>query len=114
MQLRDVLRHEIEHITQSGWNTIDGKYIASDMALRNKIQAGAIPPFQYFMLPKEVPAMLHGLYMKAKKSRKPFRDVVHAFLQSFVNDGAITTDEMNQVLDTWRNYLPKLAIRQEL
>lgn len=114
MQLRDVLRHEIEHITQSGWNTIDGKYIASDMALRNKIQAGDVPPFRYFMLPKEIPAMLHGLYMKAKKSRKPFQDTVYAFLQSFVKDGAITADEMNKVLDTWRNYLPKLAIRQEL
>jgi len=114
MQLRDVLRHEIEHITQSGWNTIDSKYIASDMALRNKIQSGAIPPFRYFMLPKEIPAMIQGLYMKAKKSRTPFQNVVYAFLQSFVKDGAITADEMNKVLDTWRNYLPKLAIRQEL
>jgi hypothetical protein len=114
MQLRDVLRHEIEHITQSGWNTIDSKYIESDLDLRQKIQAGDIPPFRYFMLPKEIPAMIHGLYMKAKKSRKPFRDTVYAFLESFVKDGSITAAEMNKVLDTWRNYLPKLAIRQEL
>jgi hypothetical protein len=114
MQLRDVLRHEIEHITQSGWNTIDSKYIESDLDLRQKIQAGDIPPFRYFMLPKEIPAMIHGLYTKAKKSRVPFRDSVHTFLQSFVDNGAITADEMNTVLDTWRNYLPKLAIRQEL
>ena len=114
MQLRDVLRHEIEHITQSGWNTIDGKYIASDMPLRKKIEAGQVPPFKYFMLPKEIPAMIHGLYLKAKKTHTPFRDEVTAFLQSFVNTGAITDAEMQKVLATWKSYLPKLAIRQEL
>jgi hypothetical protein len=114
MQLRDVLRHEIEHITQSGWNTIDGKYIASDMALRKKIESGQVPPFRYFMLPKEIPAMLHGLYLKAKKTRTPFREEVTTFLQSFVNNGDITEAEMQKVLSTWKSYLPKLAIRQEL
>lgn len=114
MQLRDVLRHEIEHVTQSGWNTINGKYIASDMTLRKKIESGQVPPFRYFMLPKEIPAMLHGLYLKAKKTRTPFREEVTTFLQSFVNTGAITEAEMQKVLATWKLYLPKLAIRQEL
>ena len=36
MDLRDTLRHEIEHVTQSGWNTIDSKYIPSDQAVRKK------------------------------------------------------------------------------
>jgi hypothetical protein len=114
MQLRDVLRHEIEHITQSGWNTIDSKYIASDMALRKKIESGQVPPFKYFMLPKEIPAMIHGLYLKAKKTRTPFREAVTTFLQGFVESGAITDAEMQKVLATWKSYLPKLAIRQEL
>jgi hypothetical protein len=114
MQLRDVLRHEIEHVTQSGWNTITSKYIASDMPIRKKIESGQLPPYRYFMLQKEIPAMIHGLYLKAKKTRTPFRDEVVAFLQTFVDSNAMTADEMNNVIDTWRKYLPKLAIRQEL
>lgn len=114
MQLRDVLRHEIEHVTQSGWNTIQSKYIASDMQIRKKIESGQLPPYRYFILPKEIPAMIHGLYLKAKKTRTPFKDQVVTFLQSFVDNNAMTADEMNKVIDTWRQYLPKLAIRQEL
>lgn len=114
MQLRDILRHEIEHITQSGWNTNPNKYIASDMALRKKIESGKLPPARYFTLPKEIPAMIHGLYMKAKKSREPFRDVVDNYLNIWVSNGTITDTDKQQILNTWRSYLPKLAIRQEL
>lgn len=114
MQLRDILRHEIEHLTQSGWNTNTDKYIASDQALRKKIQSGKLPPAQYFTLPKETPAMIQGLYMKAKKSREPFQQAVDNYLSIWINNGTITDAEKQQILDTWRSYLPKLGIRQEL
>ena len=114
MNLRDTLRHEIEHVTQSGWNTIDGKYIASDAALRNKIESGKLPPARYFTLPKEIPAMLQGLYFKAKKSKQPFKTVVDEYLSMWVDNETITPQEKENILTTWRTYLPKLAIRQEL
>lgn len=114
MNLRDTLRHEIEHVTQSGWNTIDGKYISSDAALRNKIESGKLPPARYFTLPKEIPAMLHGLYFKAKKSKQPFKTVVDEYLSMWVDNETITPQEKENILTTWRTYLPKLAIRQEL
>ena len=114
MNLRDTLRHEIEHVTQSGWNTIDGKYISSDAALRNKIESGKLPPARYFTLPKEIPAMLQGLYFKAKKSKQPFKMVVDEYLSMWVENGTITPQERENILTTWRTYLPKLAIRQEL
>ena len=114
MQLRDVLRHEIEHTTQSGWNTIDSKYIPSDQALRKKINTGQLPPARYFTLPKETPAMIQGLYFKAKKSKQPFAKVVDEYLNIWVSNNTITADDKNQILDTWRTYLPKLGIRQEL
>ena len=114
MNLRDTLRHEIEHVTQSGWNTIDGKYILSDAALRNKIESGKLPPARYFTLPKEIPAMLQGLYFKAKKSKQPFKTVVDEYLSMWVENGTITPQERENILTTWRTYLPKLAIRQEL
>ena len=114
MNLRDTLRHEIEHVTQSGWNTIDGKYISSDAALRNKIESGKLPPARYFTLPKEIPAMLQGLYFKAKKSKQPFKTVVDEYLSMWVDNETITPQEKENILTTWRTYLPKLAIRQEL
>ena len=114
MNLRDTLRHEIEHVTQSGWNTIDGKYISSDAALRSKIESGKLPPARYFTLPKEIPAMLQGLYFKAKKSKQPFKTVVDEYLSMWVDNETITPQEKENILTTWRTYLPKLAIRQEL
>lgn len=114
MHLRDILRHEIEHLTQSGWNTTTDKYIASDQALRKKIESGKLPPARYFTLPKEIPAMIQGMYMKAKKSRVPFQQVVDNYLSIWVNNGTITDNDKNQIIDTWRSYLPKLGIRQEL
>jgi len=114
MNLRDTLRHEIEHVTQSGWNTINGKYISSDAALRNKIDSGKLPQARYFTLPKEIPAMLQGLYFKAKKSKQPFKTVVDEYLSMWVDNETITPQEKENILTTWRTYLPKLAIRQEL
>jgi len=114
MHLRDILRHEIEHTTQSGWNTINGKYIASDQALRSKIESGKLPPARYFTLPKETPAMIQGLYFKAKKSKQPFAQVVNQYLDIWVSNGTLTNQDKEYILKTWREYLPKLAIRQEL
>jgi hypothetical protein len=114
MHLRDILRHEIEHTTQSGWNMIDGKYIASDQALRSKIESGKLSPARYFTLPKETPAMIQGLYFKAKKSKQPFKQVVNQYLDIWVSNGTLTNQDKEYILKTWREYLPKLAIRQEL
>jgi hypothetical protein len=114
MQLRDLLRHEIEHLTQSGWNINMGKWKRADLARRYKISSGQLPAAKYYVLPKEIPAMIQGLYMRAKKSKQPFKDVVDANLQQGVDNGVITTDEKEQIKTVWRKYLPKLGIKQEL
>jgi len=114
MNLRDTLRHEIEHVTQSGWNTIDSKFIPSDQRLRDRIEAGKLPAARYFTLPKEVPAMIQGLYFKAKKSKQPFKTVVDEYLSMWVSNDTISAQEKENILNTWRTYLPKLAIRQDI
>jgi hypothetical protein len=114
MNLRDTLRHEIEHVTQSGWNTIDSKYIPSDQRLRDRIEAGKLPAARYFTLPKEIPAMLQGLYFKAKKSKQPFKTVVDEYLSMWVSNNSISAQEKENILNTWRTYLPKLGIRQDM
>jgi hypothetical protein len=93
---------------------VDGKYIASDQALRKKIESGKLPPARYFTLPKETPAMIQGLYTKAKKSKQPFRSVVDAYLSIWVANGMLTQQDKEQIINTWKVYLPKLGIRQEL
>ena len=114
MALRDVIRHEIEHTTQSGWNLKSGKYLPSDMTQRNKINSGKLRPVEYFLLKKEIPAMIQGMYMKAKKMKRPFVDVVKDYLGYYVEDNMMTSEEYEKILATWRTYLPKLGIRQEL
>ena len=114
MSLRDTLRHEIEHLTQSGWNTKNSKYIRSDQAMRNKIEAGQIPAARYFTLPKEIDAMIQGLYYRAKKSKQPFKTTVDNYLNTWLNNGTINAQEKEAILKVWRNRLPKLAIRQEI
>ena len=114
MNLRDTLRHEIEHVTQSGWNTIDSKFIPSDQRLRDRIEAGKLPAARYFTLPKEIPAMLQGLYFKAKKSKQPFKTVVDEYLSMWVSNNSISAQEKENILNTWRTYLPKLGIRQDM
>ena len=114
MNLRDTLRHEIEHVTQSGWNTIDSKFIPSDQRLRDRIEAGKLPAARYFTLPKEIPAMLQGLYFKAKKSKQPFKTVVDEYLSMWVSNDTISAQEKENILNTWRTYLPKLGIRQDM
>jgi len=114
MDLRDTLRHEIEHITQSGWNTIDSKFIPSDQAVRSKIEAGALPPARYFTLPKEIDAMIQGLYLRAKKTRTPFSKVVNDYLDIWVNNKSITPEDKTKILSVWKKRIPQLGIRQEV
>mgnify|MGYP006950312011 FL=1 len=114
MDVRDTLRHEIEHLTQAGWNVKSSKYIPSDQALRRKIESGKLPPARYFTLPQEIPAMIQGMYFKAKKSKKPFAQVVDEYLQLWVDNAAMTSQEKQSIIDTWKTYLPKLGIKATL
>ena len=114
MDLKDTLRHEIEHTTQSGWNVMQSKYLRSDAARREKINTGKIDSYQYFLLQKEQPAMIQGLYTRAKKERKPFALVVNSYLDIWVNNGTMTAEQKEIILKRWRKMLPKLGIKQEL
>ena len=84
------------------------------MASREKIQTGKKRAFNYFLLKKEIPAMISGMYLKAKKMKRPFKQVVHDYLQYYVDENHITPNEYQKIINTWKTYLPKLGIRQEL
>ena len=114
MDLRDTLRHEIEHLTQSGWNVKDSKFIKSDQALRTRIEKGNMPAARYFTLPKEIDAMLQGMYYRAKKTRTPLAQVLDDYLDIFIRTGQITDVDKDSIKQVWRERLPKLGIRQEI
>ena len=110
MDIKDVVRHELEHLTQDGENVRSGKYLPDDKDLRDLMDAGMLDKDLYFTLDKEVDAMIQGLYYKAKKSKKPFADVVDDYL----NKAMISLDNKEKVLTLWRKRLPALGIKQRL
>ena len=115
MDLKDVVRHELEHLTQDGDNEKGGfisddpklarpsKYMKNDQLFRDMIDTDLLPKSDYFKLEKEVDAMLQGLYFKAKKSKRPFKDVIDDYLNIFVNKKTISLEDKENILDIWRS-----------
>lgn len=131
-QISDVLRHEIEHLTQAGGNE-RGKTFGKDaqfggifgtdkeMKFRTKIANGDIKNgYKYLTIPSEIDANIQGLYLSAKKSKRPFKDVVDQYLYDFTeqydDDGNpfLTKQEVEDVKKVWSLRLPSLGIKQKL
>jgi hypothetical protein len=117
----DVIRHEIEHLTQAGdnvrgqvyddeGNLIDkGKYMDDDIMIRDMInKLKVLPKSDYYKLEKEVDAMLQGLYLKAKKTRKPFADVINNYLD--IAPGIDTKEDKESILNLWRSRRKALSL----
>jgi hypothetical protein len=104
--LKDVIRHELEHLTQDGANVRGGKQLADDSMLRKMIDADLLPKAAYFKLEKEVDAMLQGLYLKAKKSKQPFL----ATLDNYLDKQPLTQEERKEILDLWAKRAKALSL----
>ena len=104
--LKDVIRHELEHLTQEGPNVRSGKEIPDDSPLRKMIDADLLSQAAYFKLEKEVDAMLQGLYLKAKKSKQPFLSVIDDYLDK----QPITQEERKEILDLWAKRAKALSL----
>lgn len=130
-QISDVLRHEIEHLTQAGGNErgkdfkggpFDGKFgTEEEMKFRTLIQQGIIANgVEYLTLPSEIDANIQGLYLTAKKQKRPFVDVVDQYLydytEQFDEDGKpyLTKKDVEDVKKVWALRLPSLGIKQKL
>ena len=122
--IKDVVRHELEHLTQDGLNLkgyvgIDdpraqndpkltrlGKYMEDDQFFRDQIDMDLLPKANYFRLQKEIDAMLQGMYFKAKKSRQPFADV----LNNYLDMQSISEEDKENILNLWRNRAKSLSL----
>ena len=111
MNLKDVVRHEIEHLTHSDSDNLkSSKYMEDDQYVRDLIKLKLLKNKEYFLLPKEVDANLQGMYLRAKKEKRPFADVVNTYLDA----QKITSKEKEEILTLWRKRMPALGIRQTL
>lgn len=102
MHLSDVMRHEMEHITQDGegvGNYRAGKPIEDDQYMRTMIDQGFLPKVTYLMLPKEVDANLQGLRYEAKKRKESMEFTVNKYLDT---QDYLSSEEREEVLTLWR------------
>ena len=109
MDLIDVIRHELEHLKQGGPNVRKGGYMEDDSAIRALIKAGLLPEKEYYKLEKEVDAMVQGLWMHAKKAKKPLKQVIDRYLDA----QNVTGEDREEVLAAWRRRLPALGVPEK-
>ena len=106
MNLKDVIRHEIEHITQADPEMYPSKLMKDDQLIRDLIDAKMLPKDLYFKLEKEVDANLQGLYFRAKKEKKPFSDVINSYLDT----QNLKPEEREKILNIWRSRISALNL----
>jgi hypothetical protein len=104
--LKDVVRHELEHLTQDGENIRPGKQMKDDKLIRKMIDSDILSKAEYFKLEKEVDAMLQGLYFKAKKSKRPYIEVIDDYLDK----QPISQQERENILNLWRKRNKALSL----
>jgi hypothetical protein len=104
--LIDVVRHELEHLTQAGTNVVPSKEMEDDQFIRDLIDMELLPKADYFRLQKEIDAMLQGMYLKAKKTRKPFADVLNNYLYM----QPVSQEDKEDILNIWRNRAKSLSL----
>ena len=99
MNLKDVIRHEIEHLTHGeGENLNIYKKMDDDKFTRSLVNARILPKSMYFKLEKEIDANLQGMYFRAKKEHRPFSEIINDYLDS----QDISFDNKADILDLWR------------
>ena len=104
MELKDVIRHEVEHITQA--NSETSKFMEDDQLIRGLVDAKLLSPAQYFKLEKEVDANLQGMYFRAKKEKRPFIDVINDYLDK----QDITPEQREEIMTLWRSRVKALSL----
>jgi hypothetical protein len=96
-KLGEYVRHEIEHLLQTGINRRAGHIIKTP----NKVRSQAETSYKYFLLADEIPAMVAGMYTAAVRKRIPLDQEFEIYLKPFIKSGLITDNESNKVIKTW-------------
>lgn len=110
-ELRDIIRHEIEHLTHSKDSDAlkVSKALRGDTSARAQIASNPEKYYKYFLLPKEVDANIHGLYSKAKTIKQPYQKVVDDYLNSLVDSGVILPKHREMIYAKWKKRIPTIG-----
>lgn len=98
-ELREVVRHEVEHLTQAGYNRVPGK---PRPTTSSPVRALRTPDdrARYFLLRDEVPAFVHGLHQKSR-SKGTFLD--HEMVEH-LNAYGLTGQQKEFIMTQWVAY----------
>ena len=106
--LVDVVRHEIEHITQGGesiGNYIPGKPSEDDSMERELIHQGFLPQSTYLVLPKEIDANLEGLRLESQVRGETMTNTLNRYLDT----QDLSQPERTQVVQLWKERAQKIG-----
>jgi hypothetical protein len=112
--IRETIRHEIEHFTQRGGNSKQGKELRHNCAIRNRINSNRNSSWRYLLLKDEVDANIHGLYTHAKSVKLPFEVVVNGYLDAYIKEGELNLSQKRIVYRKWKNRIPTIGGIPEL
>lgn len=109
LDLRNLIRHEIEHLTQRGWGEREGKKMRRNEGVRKRIKSNPDFYYRYYSLKDEIPANLQGIYSEAKSRKLPFKQVVDQYLDKKVDQGIIPTSERSRIYRLWKATAEKIG-----
>ena len=92
-ELKETLRHEIEHITQFGFDLKGGF----------EQYKGKIDFYKYLLLTHEIPAFVRGLYKRAKVKKMSLIDTFDEFFEEY-EESFNSSEEINQVRNVWLDW----------
>ena len=93
-EIKDSLRHELEHVSQFNLNKgFDMKNINQD----------DLPFAEYLTLDYEIPAFVQGLYKRAKTKKIPLSKAINDFFDDYA--GELSDDEEKYVRKEWGKWI---------
>ena len=95
-ELKDAIRHELEHTGQGRFN----KGVASD-----GVNQDDLPLVDYLTLDYEIPAFVQGIYKNAKTKKIPFSKALQNFLDERADE--LTPDEEAKVKKIYTDFAKK-------
>ena len=100
-RLQEVMRHEIEHLTQGGPNRIPDRpiYYGSTSDLKTT--------YGHHKNKIEVPALVHGFYRRAKLEKRPLDEVMIEDLDADIQKGLLSKKQAENLLTIWLGYAKK-------
>ena len=106
--LQTAIRHEIEHILQEQ-NFPQRMKIPS----REEVEQINDDPYTYFMTDYEVEAMVMGFYRLAKTKKEKLDSIIDEYLQWWIDDKSITSEEAEEIKQKWLAYAKKQLPRAQ-